>query len=260
MNWVEDNIKKYYEWLREKTTVRSDSSSGWSTISTPFVGMFNDCIEIYTKLEAGKVILSDDGQTLSNLELAGVNIAHSNKRKEYFNSILLNFGVINQNNELIVTGYEREFCQKKHNLLSAIIEISDMAMISTNNVSSLFKEDVRAFFDDKNIIYTPQFIAKGETGIEFTFDFQIAGRENEIVIKSFNTLNKINVPNFLFSWEDVKPSREKISGKKLKGLAIINNIGKDLKHEYIEALVNKEAEIILWSDKERPESLEKLVA
>lgn len=259
MTWLEDNIKKYYDWLREKTAVRADSSSGWATISTPFLGQFNDYIEIYAKAENGKVILSDDGQTLSNLELAGVNVARSQRRQEHLDMILLNYGV-NNNDELQVVGHEKEFCQKKHNLLSAIIEISDMAILSTGNVSSFFKDDVRAFLDEKGIIYTPQFIAKGTTGIEFNFDFQIAGKESEIVIKSFNSLTKMNVPNFLFSWADVKPSRERISGKALKGLAIVNDVGKDLKSEYIEALRSKEADILYWSDRDKPESLQKFVA
>jgi hypothetical protein len=49
-------------------------------------------------------------------------------------------------------------------------------MMAKHTVSSLFKEDVKFYFDEQNIIYTPQFIAKGSTGIEFNFDFQIAGK------------------------------------------------------------------------------------
>ncbi|MGI6353755.1 MAG: DUF1828 domain-containing protein [Lentisphaeria bacterium] len=260
MKWVEDNIKMYYDWLREKTAIQPDVLSGWTTITTPFTGMFNDPIEIFAKLTDGKMILSDDGQTLYNLDLAGVNITRSAKRKEHFDAILLNYGVVNENNELQVSGFEKDFNQKKLNLLSAIIEISDMAMLSSTNVSSLFREDVKKFLDEQGIIYTPQFIAKGTTGIEFAFDFQIAGREKEIVIKSFNSLNKINVPNFLFSWNDVKPFRERISGKQLKGLAIVNNVDKDLRQEYINALKSKAADVILWDERHLPESREKLVA
>jgi hypothetical protein len=133
-------------------------------------------------------------------------------------------------------------------------------MLAKHTVSSLFKEDVRGFFDEQNIIYTPQFIAKGGTGIEFTFDFQIAGRQKELVIKSFNSLSKINVPTFLFGWEDIKNAREKISGKQLKGLAIINDIDKELKQEYVGALERKGADVIMWSRRHQPGMLEKLAA
>lgn len=73
MNWIDNSIKEYYNWLREKTVVTKDEQSGWIAITTPFFGLFNDNIEIYAKLDNGKLILSDDGMTLSNLELAGAN-------------------------------------------------------------------------------------------------------------------------------------------------------------------------------------------
>jgi len=261
MNWIDNSIKEYYNWLREKTIVTQDERTGWSVISTPFLGLFNDSIEIYAKLENGKLILSDDGMTLANLELAGAPVLRSPKRKEWLEMIFLNYGItLNENNELQVIGTEKDFNQKKHNLICAISEVSDMAMMAKHTVSSLFKEDVKAYLDEQNIIYTPQFIAKGSTGIEFTFDFQIAGRKKELVIKSFNSLNKINVPNFLFGWEDIKTAREKVSGKELNGLAIVNNVDKEIKQEYLDALESKGAGYILWGQRHQPEMLEKLVA
>jgi len=259
-NWINNSITEYYNWLRDRTQVSKNNESDWYVITTPFLGLFNDNIEIYAKLDGKNLILSDDGHTLSNLELIGAPILRSPKRKEWLDMILINYGVELKDNEFQTKGSEKDFNQKKHNLICAISEISDMAMLAKHTVSSLFREDVKEFFDERNIIYTPQFIAKGGTGIEFTFDFQIAGRQKELVIKSFNTLNKLNVPNFLFGWEDIKTSREKISGKQLKGLAIVNDIEKELKQEYIGALEGKGADIIIWSQRYKPDMLEKLVA
>lgn len=260
MSWIDNSINEYYNWLRDKTIVNKDERTGWFVITTPFIGLFNDNIEIYAKMESGKIILSDDGLTLSNLELAGAPILRSTKRREWLEMVLLNYGIVLKENELQTVGNEKDFHQKKHNLICAISEISDMAMMAKHTVSSIFKEDVKAYLDEQNIIYTPQFIAKGSTGIEFTFDFQIAGRSKELVIKSFNSLNKINVPNFLFGWDDIKGAREKISGKELKGMAIINNIDKEIKSEYLEALESKGAGYILWSDRHQPAAFDKLSA
>lgn len=260
MSWVDNSIKQYYDWLREKTLVTKDEQTGWSTISTPFYGLFNDNIEIYAKMENGKIILSDDGLTLANLELSGVSISRSPKRKEWMNMIFLNYGISLVDDELRVEGNVQDFNQKKHNLICAILEVSDMVMMANHTVASLFKEDVKKFLDEQNIIYTPQFIAKGSTGIEFTFDYQIAARDNELVIKSFNSLNKMNVPNFLFGWDDIKQSREKITGKTLKGLAIVNDQDKEVKQEYLDALESKGAKYILWKQRYQPEMLKKLVA
>jgi hypothetical protein len=259
-NWINNSIVEYYGWLRDKTQISKNEQTGWYAITTPFLGLFNDNIEIYVKLNNGRILLSDDGRTLSNLRLTGSSFTQSPKRKEWLDMILLNYGIVLSNNELQAESCEKDFVQKKHNLLCAISEVSDMAMLAKHTVSSLFREDVKRFFDEQNIIYTPQFIAKGATGIEFTFDFQIAGRQKELVIKSFNSLNKMNVPTFLFGWEDIKDAREKISGKQLKGLAIINDIEKELKPEYIGALESKGAEIIPWGQRHQPEMVGKLKA
>jgi len=260
-DWINGSIAEYYNWLRDKTQVLKNEQTGWYTITTPVMGLFNDYVEIYVKMQGDKILMSDDGQTISNLELAGSSLTRSPKRKEWFEMILLNYGVVlSKDNDLQVEGTEKDFNQKKHNLICAIAEISDMAMMAKHTVSSLFKEDVRAFFDEQDIIYTPQFIAKGNTGFEFLFDFQIAGKQKELVIKSFNSVNKINVVNFLFGWDDIKTAREKASGKELKGLAILNDIEKELKQEYVGALESKGADILMWSKRYQPDELGKLVA
>ena len=51
-DWFEDSISQYYHWLREKTFTKSDGQSGWIAVSTPFLGLFNDPIEVYMRLQA----------------------------------------------------------------------------------------------------------------------------------------------------------------------------------------------------------------
>ena len=259
-NWFDESIDQYYSWLKDKTFTRLDEQTGWVAVSTPFIGLFNDPIEIYLKKDGETIMLSDDGATLRNLELAGANVTRSPKRKEWLDFILLNYGIVLQDNELCVSAKLTDFPQKKHNLICAISEISDMEITAKHVISSLFREDVKQLLDDQNIIYTPQFITKGSTGIEFTFDIQIAGREKELVLKSFNSLNKINVPNFLFSLDDIRPIREKSSGKELLSLAVINDIEKDIKPEFVNALQSKNTDIIFWSERNKPENLKKLSA
>lgn len=258
MNWIEDSINQYYDWLKTKTYAKVDEQSDWVAVTTPFLGLFNDPIEIYMKMEDETILMSDDGITLKNLELAGASITRSPKRKEWLDFILLNYGVTIDNGELFVKAKQADFSQKKHNLICAISEITDMEITAKHIVSSLFRDDVKQLLDEQEIIYTPQFITKGSSGIEFTFDFQIAGRNKELVLKSFNSLNKINVPNFLFSLDDIKPVREKTSGKEMLSLAVINDIEKDIKPEYIYALKSRNTDILFWSERNKPENLQKL--
>ena len=90
MNQITALVDDFYNFLRQKTTITLDAVTTWTKITTPFLGLFNDSIEIYAKKEKGKVILSDDGETIHNLELSGVSISRSAKRKEMLERILLN--------------------------------------------------------------------------------------------------------------------------------------------------------------------------
>lgn len=258
MNWIDALMEDYYLFLKEKTLVTPNKSTGWIEISTPFTGLFNDTVDIYAKKDGNKIILSDDGNTLRDLELSGFEISRSPKRKEILDRILINYGVRINNEELITEATERDFPQKKLNLISAISETADMYYLAKHTVASIFREDVKSYLDNQQLIYTPYFISKGSTGLEFTFDFQIAYRNTEIVIKSFNSVNKINLPHFLFTWEDIKKVREQQTQKEIIGLAVINDIDREVSEEYLSALDNKGAQYILWSQRNSEENIKKL--
>lgn len=260
MNWVNTYVNDYYNWLREKTFIQKDSNTDWFLINTPFVGAFNDTIEIYAQKSGSHLKLSDNGETMSNLELQGLHIQGSKRRRAILDTILLNYGIRAENDELTIEANIENFSQSKHNFLSAIIEINDLYVLSKNNVASIFKEDVRYYLDSHDIIYTPDFISKGATGLEFNFDFQIAKKNKEIVIKSFNTVNKSNLSTFLFSWDDIKPVREKITKKNVNAIAIINDIDKEVRTEFLDALKAKNADYILWSERESEKSKELISA
>jgi hypothetical protein len=258
MNWINTLMDNYYAFLKEKTLVSASDSSDWIEISTPFLGLFNDTVDIYAKKEGSKIILSDDGNTLRDLELSGLEISRSPKRKEILDRILINYGVRISNDELITEATERDFPQKKLNLISAISETADMYYLAKHTVASVFRDDVKSYLDEQELIYTPYFISKGSTGLEFTFDFQIAYRNTEIVIKSFNSVNKLNLPHFLFTWDDIKKVREQQTQKEIIGLAVINDIDREVSDEYLSALDNKGAQYILWSQRHSPENIKKL--
>lgn len=260
MNWINKLMDEYYVFLKEKTILTESIGSEWIEISTPFTGLFNDTIDIYVKNQDNRIILSDDGNTMRNLELSGMEVSRSQKRKEILERILINYGVRFSNNELITEATEKDFPQKKLNLLSAISETNDLYYLVRQTVASIFREDVKAYLDEHKLIYTPHFISKGSTGLEFTFDFQLAYRKTEIIIKSFNSINKMNLPNFLFTWEDIKKVRERQTGKEVIGLAIINDVDREVKDEYLEALQSYHAQYILWSQRNEKQNIKKLKA
>ena len=258
MIWANQLISEYYGWLKSKTVIIPDISTEWVAIQTPFIGMYNDVVEIYAQKKGENIILSDNGETLNNLELVGASISRIGERRMIAERILLNYGIQLKGYELTTTTNEVNFPQKKHNFLSAILELNDLYVLSKSTVSSIFKEDVRIYLDEKDIIYTPDFISKGSTGLEFMFDFQIAGKKSEVVLKSFNTINKQSLTSFLFSWDDIKPIREKISKKNVSAIAILNDSEKPIKSDILNAFKSKNADYILWSERNNEENVSKL--
>lgn len=260
MSWINEHITNYYKWLKDRTVILSDENTGWTLVNTPFVGLFNDHIELYAKKDKDVITLTDNGETFHNLDLTGLSVTRSAKRRELVDAILLNYGIRSNGNELSVECNANTFAQKKHNLLTAVLELNDLYVLSEHNVASIFKEDVRQYLDELNVIYTADFISKGTTGLEFTFDFQISKRDEEVVIKSFNSLNKATLSSFLFSWEDIKPVRERTSKKSVRAIAVVNDENKDVKSEFIDALNAKKAGSILWSQRHTDENRQKLAA
>ena len=72
----------------------------------------------------------------------------SPKRKEWLDFILLNYGVELNDGEITVRAKQADFPQKKHNLICAISEISDLEITAKHIVSSLFREDVKRLLDE----------------------------------------------------------------------------------------------------------------
>lgn len=250
MDWIDTKIDDYYKWLRDNTIIKKCTGSDWYEITTPFTGLFNDYIQIYIKKDDGKIILSDDSEILGNLELNGVDICSSPRRKALMDSILLNYGVDRNESELSIIADERNFPEKKHALISALCEISNLYVTASNNTTSCFHEDVQKYFDEIDVVSTPSFRVRGRTGLDFNFDFQIAHKSKEILIKTASVLKQNTVMSFLFGWDDVQRTREDASGKNIDGIMFVNDSIEKPKDKFIKALENREAKVVLWSQRD----------
>ncbi len=69
-----------------------------------------------------------------------------------------------------------------------------------------------------------------------------------------------NLPNFLFTWNDVRQLREKQAKKIVHQLAIITVADRSEKPEYMDALIRKGTQWMLWSERISAESERKLRA
>lgn len=127
MSWIDECINGYYNWLRDRTEVATDPQTGWAMISTPFPALFGDTVNIYIKKEGNKYLLSDDGETVSNLQNIGIDIVRSQKKKAWRDEMLVNYGLVVNGDELTITANKDNLFQKKHSLMCAISDLYSLA-------------------------------------------------------------------------------------------------------------------------------------
>lgn len=69
----------YWSWIKKDTEILGIKD--WHEITTPFLDRHNDVIRIYEKSDGDSIQLTDDGYTISDLEISGCEV-HTPKRRE----------------------------------------------------------------------------------------------------------------------------------------------------------------------------------
>ncbi len=179
-------INSYHDWLKSRVVVAD--VNGVCEITTPFLDRHNDRIQIYVEQRGDSFRLSDDSYIISDLAASGC-VLDTTHRKKLLESITRGFGVEVVGEELVVDATEKEFPRKKHLLIQAMLAVNDMFLTAKSRVANLFIEDVKAFFETKNIRYTPDVEFTGKSGFVHRFDCVIPASRTqpERLIKAINS-------------------------------------------------------------------------
>lgn len=215
-------INKYFNFLHTNFDIEKIEKNIYK-ITTPFLDRRNDHLTIYVVINGDQIKLTDDSYTLDNLEVDGINF--TNKREEELKRILIGYGVYRSNNELFALADKNSFAQKKHNFIQALLNVNDMYLLSSEKISSFFLEDIKKYFDEKELIYTENISLEGKSKIIHKFDFlipkQVTSYKKEALIKAINTPKIENIRALLFSFEDIKEAQ-----RNDKGFVILNDKNK----------------------------------
>lgn len=242
-------VSDYLKWIKDNTIVKSISEGKVCGIITPFLDRNNDHLEIYiTKSDSG-YILTDDGFTLADLKMSGVNL-NSPKREKIFETILKGFGVkFGERDDLYVEANSSNLPQKKHYLLQAILAVNDMYTLAQENVASLFKEDVELYFKSNEIFFNRDVKLAGKTGFDHNIDFMIPSSKTrpERLIRTVNHPKRDSVMAAIFSFSDIA----EIRSDKTRNYVIYNDLlDVSISKDTLSALNNYSIIGIPWSKKE----------
>ncbi len=247
-------VESYLNWIRESTSLRN-VGGGWHEIVTPFLNHKNDMIELYVRKDDGKIVLSDGGNTINELNLSGLDVEKSKKRASELQSILQSFGIRkNGSKEISVSTDERHFPEVKHRMIQAILAIDDMHMLTEPRVQSFFVEDVAAYFELNEVVYLKDTLFTGKSGFTHKFDFALPKIKNrpETAVKAIPNPRKDRIESFMWMIEDTKSIRETT-----KGLVILND-AHDISPDIYEALRQYQIPYLNWS--KRNDNLDQLKA
>lgn len=239
-------IEDYVQWLREGLS--AEETKAYCEITTPFLDRHSDAIQIYVEEQNGRVLLSDDGYTLRDLRSTGFEVS-TPKRQALLTSILNGFGVKCEKEEIFVEATVKDFAQKKHNLLQAILAVDDLFALAEPHIFSFFKEDVRSFLESHRIHKFQDLKLTGKSGFDHKFDFALpkTSTKPERVLEAVNQLTKDQAANLAFAVGDVKSLRDEPLGF----LVFVNDVLHPPPPDNVSALRAYEIEPLLWSEREK---------
>ena len=217
-----------------------------SKITLPFLDSLNDCTEIFIVKNGNEFIVTDNGETLANLNFNGI-VIKGVARQNIFNRIVNSYGVQIEANSLFIKATTQDLYLKKHLLLQCISKVNDMYMLSRNNVQSIFLEEIRGFFDEHDVGYVPDHRITGRSGLTANYDFAIPKSKVRpfTLIKAVNHLNKDKVKSTIFDWNDTMTSCEENS----RLLVVYNDMENSPKDDAVSALQAYGVFAHAWSQK-----------
>lgn len=242
----QDQLKNaYIDWLRARISI--DDLDGVLQITSPYLDVNNDRLQLYVINEDNTLKLSDDGHVINELEMSGCHIANSKKRQSLLDLILNKFGVQKNGDELFVYANLENFAQKKHFLLQAMLSVNDMFMTTRENVTGIFLEEVERFLVNHEIRFSDNISFIGKSGFTHNFDFVIPkyGNAPERIIKAINNPKRDTAQSLIFSWNETRETRK----SKAVMYAFLNDDERNVSHAVITAFQQYGIKTIQWSDK-----------
>lgn len=253
---MQEVVNGYYDWLKEKTLIKQ--VGGFAEITTPFLDRHNDCIQLYMQLQKdGGYYVSDDGYTISDLQMCGIDVT-TPKRKKLLNNILTSYGLeISKDFEIFTKCTEKDIYVKKHFFIQAILDINNLCFTSRSTVVGIFTEEVESYLENNNIRFMADMQFVGKSGLPRRFDFAIpkSKKSNERYVQLANTVNKQTTDKILFAWEDVKYTRNNA-----QLIVMLNDQKQKIGTDLIQAYQSYDIYPMLWTEREDKENINILVS
>lgn len=240
-------IDDYVTWYKNNTIV--NTFDDYTQMVTPFVNHLNDRVQLYLESIPGNQIrISDDGETLRELELAGLDL-NTPTRKRLQKGILTQFGTKINDDILYIDCDVKDFPKSKHKLIETIMRVYDLLNTQKSTVVSLFTEEVQDYFFENDFGGTPNVKLTGQSSIDYQVDYVIGARKShpEIWIQLLNHLSFDSFSRVNTIYEDISLGRS--FDRDTKKVIIFNDLEQRVSKKTELIASNKNILLFPWSNK-----------
>lgn len=245
-------ISSFLEWL--SSDLAALDLDGACEVTTPFLDRHNDHIQIYIREQNGSFVLSDEGNTVSDMLASGVDFQQQS-RQELLKFVLDGYNVSLTDDELKLDATDANIGQRMNFLIQAIIGVNNTFSIPTQFQSrdkreDQFKLDAIDFLTSRGFSHNSGTRVIGKTGYTHSME-TITQRSNGNAatthyFKSFNTPSKPSISKFLFDVQDIVGRK----GSNGKSVAFLNDQEKPVRDDDIAALIEYDVIPACWTQRE----------
>jgi len=210
MNKCNSAINEYFSWLGKQWNVY-ENGDGTCTIITPYTLSDGTNIEISFLPRNNRLILTDEGETINNLWLRGVDFDSAPSRRNIINTLIDDYGAIIEKGEIIIESSLDEIPVAIHNIIQVINAVDFLIYTKTSRMPRTFKEEVVTFFHEKQLSFNQDFDVFGKTA-KHQFDIYVPRKEVALRTMSTGSPNyaKIMAEKLAYTYTDIKKINEKI--------------------------------------------------
>ncbi|KRK98680.1 hypothetical protein FD04_GL000415 [Secundilactobacillus odoratitofui DSM 19909 = JCM 15043] len=224
-------------------------------VNTPFTDPFGDEISLMISLTDKQYTVSDQGYTLWNLKVNGLDL--SDKRSQRYRNLMSILDKTNtslsKSDVIQTTGSKSDIPQMINDLTQTLIQVSDLIYLSRNNTKSVFLEDVRSYFETQKDTYSTLrgMSMRGQSQLKYNIDyiFNLTVTDRKFV-NVYNALSRSLVEQLIGIWADTIQYRKANDQEKVPLSIIVPNVS-DKEERFVSSLSKHNIDVVPFDDKEQ---------
>ncbi|ANZ60200.1 DUF1828 domain-containing protein [Secundilactobacillus paracollinoides] len=223
-------------------------------VNTPFTDPFGDSISLLIVLSNDIYTISDQGYTLWNLKMHGVDLTDkkSHRYKNLEAILMKNNARLETNGAIVGHATRQDVPQTINDLTQTLIQVSDLIYLSRKNTRSVFLDDVNTYFtvQNKNYSVLRGMSMQGQTKLKYNIDFIFNRTVTERkFVNVYNSLSKSLVEQLIGIWADTINYRTSHNQENVPLSIIVPDIPEE-QLVFAQSLSAHKIDVVPFNDKE----------